>query len=433
VLCATSREGQGPRAWMEQVRKIDHQFLWGHDSDYAQRKTLDLYWRRRPAVTIEPWGERTAAAFLGIRLECAQCHKHPFDRWTQADYRAYANVFGAVAVGASPEAAELIAAENAERRKKIKNLGPVVQELHEVQELFLAADAQVLRHPDTGQPLTARAPGGPEIRFEKGKDLREALLQWLRRPDNPYFARAFVNRIWGHYFGVGIVHPVDDFALANPPSNERLLGALAKDFVDHQFDIRHLERVLLNSRVYQLSSKANATNKDDKVNFARSYVRPMMAEVVIDVLNSALGTKERWGLDAKRGSQAIEIGPSEFHTRQPNVLYALRRFGRPPRTSACDCERVSAPSVAQTLFLMTDPGLLRKLEDPTGRLRRLLDAKQTDAEVLEELFLGALSRWPTAGERQAFREYRRRVPDRRAAFADTLWALINTREFILNH
>jgi hypothetical protein len=218
VLCATSREGQGPEAWIKHVRKIDDQFFWSHDSDYAERRALDLYWRRRDPVTAEQWGERTAAAFMGIRLECAQCHKHPFDRWTQADYRAYANVFGAVAVGQSPEAAKLIAEENAQRRKAIQI--HLTNQLDEVREVFLAAEPRVLRHPDTGRPLPAKAPGGPEIPFEKGKDTRAALFRWLRRPDNPYFAPSFVNRIWGHYFGVGIVHPVDDFALANPPSNE---------------------------------------------------------------------------------------------------------------------------------------------------------------------------------------------------------------------
>jgi hypothetical protein len=431
VLCATSREGQEPEAWMKQVRKIDEQFLWGHDSDYAERKTLDLYWRRREPVSSEQWGERTAAAFLGIRLECAQCHKHPFDRWTQADYRAYANVFGAVAVGRSPEAAGLIAAENAERQKVIDR----TVQLHEVREVFLAAEPKVLAHPDTGRPLPAKAPGGPEIPFEKGKDMREALFAWLRRPDNPYFARAFVNRVWGHYFGVGIVQPVDDFSLANPPSNERLLGALARDFVESKFDIRHMERVILNSRAYQLSSRTNETNKLDRVNYAHSYVRPMMAEVVIDVLNSALGTQERWGWGAKPGAQAIELGTSDggLSPLGENIVYALRRFGRPRRSSACDCQRVTAPSVAQELFLMTDPGLLQKFDDRAGRLQTLLAGPMTDEEVLEELFLGALSRRPTADERQAFRDYRHKASDRRAAFTDALWALINTREFLLNH
>jgi hypothetical protein len=217
---------------------------------------------------------------------------------------------------------------------------------------------------------------------------------------------------------------------------------LAKDFVDSKFDIRHMERVILNSRVYQLSSKTNATNQLDKVNYAHSYPRPMMAEVVIDVLNSALGTRERWGLYAKRGSHVIELGSSnlggpiggqEASEFQDNVMYALRRFGRPRRTSACDCERVTAPSVAQSLFRMTDPVILTKLNDPTGRLQKLLDSRKTDKEVLEELFLATLSRLPRAGDHQAFRDYRRKVPERRAAFTDALWVLINTREFILNH
>jgi hypothetical protein len=430
VLCATSREGNEPAAWIERVREIDDQFLWSHDSDYAQRKTLDLYWLRRGSVSTEQWGERTAAALLGVRLECAQCHKHPFDRWTQADYRAYANVFGAVAVGASPEAASLIAAENTERQKIIDR----TTQLHAVRELFLAAEPKMLQHPETGRPLAARAPGGPEFPFEKGTDMREALFQWLVRPDNPFFSRALVNRIWGHYFGVGIVHPVDDFSLANPPSNARLLDALAKGFVESGFDIRHMEHLVLNSHAYQLSSKTNATNRLDKVNYAHSYVRPMTAEVVIDVLNSALGTNERWGSEVKAGSQAIELGLSDMGLSplQGNSMYALRRFGLPTRSSACDCQRVSAPSVAQKLFLMTDPGFLEKLRS-RGRLPRLLSADMIDDQVLDELFLGSLSRWPDESDRRAFHDRRRKAPDRRTAFTDALWGLVNTREFILNH
>jgi Protein of unknown function (DUF1549)/Protein of unknown function (DUF1553) len=430
VLCATSREGRTPEAWMEHVRKIDEQLLWDHDSDYPDRETLDLYWRRREPVTSEQWGERTAAAFLGIRLECAQCHKHPFDRWTHADYRAYANLFGAVAVGKSPEAAKLIAAENAKRRE---NPGKFINEYHFVSELFLADEPTVLRHPETGQPLPAKALGGPEVPFEKGRDMRAALFEWMRSPENPYFARAFVNRVWAHYFGIGIVQPVDDFSLANPPSNEQLLDALATDFVGSKFDIRHVERVVLNSRTYQLSSKTNATNRLDKLDYAHSYLRPMMAEVVIDVLNSALDTRERWGQEARRGLQAVELGASALSPSKEDVMYALRRFGRPPRTTPCDCQRVTAPSLAQKLFLMTDPSLRMKLDDPTGRLAKLLKGELSDDEVIEELFLASVSRPPTAGERDAFREYRRKVPDRRAAFTDALWALINTREFILNH
>lgn len=427
ILCATSREGKSPDAWLDHTKKLDEQTLTSFESDYANRDTLDLYWRRQQQVTTELWGERTAAAFLGVRVECAQCHKHPFDRWTQAEYRAYANIFGAVSVGSSPEAAKLIAAEVKQRKEKTAKKNQVMP----VRELFLAANPRSLRHPDTNGLLPPKALGGPEIPFEKGKDMREELFKWMRSPDNPFFARAFVNRIWGHYFGVGIVHPVDDFSLGNPPSNDKLLDALAKDFLEHGFDIRHMERVILNSRTYQLSSKSNETNKLDKNNYARSYIRPLMAEAVVDVLNSALGTTEKWGNDVKPGLKAVEVGASQL--QNPQLTYAFRIFGRPPRTSACDCERAMEPALPQKLFLMTDQGLLDKFKVGDGRLEKLLKSSKSDNDILEELFLATLSRLPSAQDRQAFADYRKMITDRRAAFTDTVWALINTREFILNH
>lgn len=429
ILCATSRDGKSPADWIEHVKNIDEQTDKGFDSDYADRATLDLYWRRQQNVSIEQWGERTAAAFLGVRVECAQCHKHPFDRWSQVEYRAYANIFGAVALGNSPEAGKLIAAENMARKARATKK----QQINPVREVFVANNVKSLRHPDTNGPLTAKTLGGPEIRFEKGKDMREALFQWMRAPDNPFFARAFVNRIWGHYFGVGIVHPVDDFSLGNPPSNDKLLDALAKDFLEHRFDIRHMERVILNSRTYQLSSKTNETNKLDKNNYARSYIRPMMAEAVVDVLNSALGTTEKWSPEIKQGLKAVEVGASQLQNQQ--LAYAFRIFGRPPRTSACDCERAMEPALPQKLFLMTDQGVLDKFRDlkVDGRLQKLLKSDMKDEEILEELFLATLSRLPTMRDRQSFADYRKMVTDRRAALIDTVWALINTREFILNH
>src|SRR5439155_24565486 len=179
-----------------------------------------------------------------------------------------------------------------------------------------------------------QALGGPEMPVEGRADVRVKLWEWMRAPDNAYFARSFVNRVWAHYYGVGLVEPVDNFSVANPPTNARLLNALAKDFIDHQFDIRHLERTILLSRTYQLSSLPNATNTFHKNNFARSYVRPMMAEVVVDVLNSALGVTETFGPnDAPAGRKVIEVGSSRI--QNGNLAYVLRIFGRPPRTSAC--------------------------------------------------------------------------------------------------
>jgi hypothetical protein len=427
VLCATSRDQMAPEEWLKQVKELDEALVKGHDNNYANRPSLDLFWRRQQAQTIELWGERTAAAFMGVRLECAQCHKHPFDRWTQADYRAYANIFGALAVGISPEAKKAVDAENAERRKK-----PVkVNQIGVIREVFTANALKSLPDPDTGRPLAAKAPGGPEIPAAKGTDMREILFQWLRQPENAFFARSFVNRVWGHYLGVGLVHPVDDFSLANPPSNDKLLDVLAKEFSDHNYDIRHIERLVLNSRVYQLSSKTNETNRLDKNNYAHSYVRPMMAEAVVDVLNAALGVSEKWGPEVRPGVKAVEVGASQLQNAA--LTYAFRIFGRPPRTTACDCERAMEPALPQKLYLMTDPSLLAKFNDPQGRLMTLLRTNQTDEQLVDELFLATLSRLPAAKDRQTFADYRRTVTDRRTAVLDTMWALINTREFILNH
>jgi hypothetical protein len=436
ILTATSRDGKSPEEWIKNAKKADAGIDGAGNFDtteYANRDTLDLYWRRQQNVPIEIWGERTAAAFLGVRVECAQCHKHPFDRWTQAEYRAYANIFTAVTVNnQNPETKKFIDKENAERK------GPDAKKNAQInliaKEVYLGPLAKAFTHPDTNATLGAKALGGPEIKLVKGQDPRVELFDWLRTPDNPFFARAMVNRIWAHYTGLGLVHPVDDFSLGNPPSNEALLDALAKDFVAHKYDIRHIERVILMSRTYQLSAKVNDTNRLDKVNYAHAYIRPMMAESVIDVLNCALGTTETFGNDARPGMKAVEVGSSLI--QNPQLAYAFRIFGRPPRTTACDCERAMEPALPQKLFLMTDDGIFGpqgKVNRPTGRFQTLLKSSKTDDEVLDELFLATLSRLPNAKERQIYTDNRQRVGSRREAMFDALWALLNTREFILNH
>jgi hypothetical protein len=437
VLCATSREGKDPEAWLKQFKSQEEAALTGFDSTYAERQTLDLFWRRQQPVPSDQWGQKVAAAFMGVRIECAECHKHPFDRWTQVDYRSFANVFGLIAFGVSPEGRKTLEAENRERRQKRLAGAKKKIPLLPIREVFVNPPVRARRlfHPDTRKPLPARALGGPEIKLTTDKDPRETLFEWLRSPNNPYFARSFANRVWGHYFGVGIVDPVDNFSLANPPSNDKLLDALARDFRDHKYDIHHLERVILNSRIYQLSATANATNRLDRNNYSHSFIRPMMAEVVVDVLNEALGAKEKFGADARPGSRAIEVGASRV--QNPTLAYAFQIFGRPPRTTACDCERAQEPALPQTLFLMTDPVLLAKIQN--GRLQQLLKGKKSDEEILEELFLATLSRFPTAEDKKHFAQYRDAKKDvrspvgRRGLFVDTLWALINTREFILNH
>jgi hypothetical protein len=440
ILTATSREGMSGDKWIEDQKRLDEELEASWTSHYADRKTLDLYWRRQQAVPLEQWGEKAAAGFLGVRLECAQCHKHPTDRWTQVDYRSFANVFQQVSLGASPETRKALAAINQER---VSAAAGSKKQINTIREMYLGEGAtnglgkgskgvnRAFRHPDTNAPLPAKALGGPTIPVEGREDAREKLWQWMHAPDNPFFARSFVNRVWAHYFGVGIVDPVDDFSQANPPTNARLLDALARDFVESGYDIRRLERTILESATYQRSAAADESNKYDKNNFARGYVRPLMAEVVVDVIDAALGVEEQWGNDGPQGRKMIEVGASR--PLNGNVGYALRIFGKSPRTSACDCQRSLDPALPQTLYRMTDPSVLQKFNSKDSRLTKLLKDGKSDDEVLDELFLASLTRLPTDEERSAFTRHRHDAKNRQAVFQDTLWALINTREFILNH
>jgi Protein of unknown function (DUF1549)/Protein of unknown function (DUF1553) len=397
VITATSRDGLDPDAWAarEAVRMIA--LKTGAATDYASKPSLDLYWRRFAGgeyVAVEPMAERTAAAFLGVRVECAQCHKHPFDRWTQADYRAFANVFANVRFGLSPDSLAATARLLEERRKSAPNraLPPIPR----LSEIYLSEHpSRRLLDPTTGRPYRPKALGGPEL--SAAGDPREQLFAWLVAPDNPYFARSFVNRVWAAYFGAGLVDPVDGFSVANPPSNERLLDGLAADFVATGYDIRRLERAILSSRAYQRSSEPCEGNLDDRGNFARFEPRPMMAEVLVDALNAALGVTGDFAADAPPGARAIEIATNRVSS--PDLARVFRIFGRPARVAVCDCERTAKPALPQTLFFMTDAALCEKIK--SGRLKDLLGSGRCDAQVVEELFLATLSRAPDVDELSA--------------------------------
>jgi hypothetical protein len=399
----------------------------GFRTRYAERASLDLFWRRfngEEFFPLEQMAELTATAFLGVRIECAQCHKHPFDRWTQNDYRAYANAFARVRFGTSTEVGGAIADLLAQRRNEETHGGPALPRL---QEVYCAGQMQrALADPDSNAIVAPRALGGPLL--VGAGDPREELFRWLVSPDNPYFARSFVNRVWAHYLGRGLVDPVDNLSAANVPSNEGLLDALARDFISHGFDMRRLERTILSARAYQLSSRPNNTNREDKTHYSRALARPMMAEVVVDVLSSALGVAEDLGPEVPRGSRAIEVAPNRVQA--PHLARIFRVFGRPVRATTCDCERPREPTIAQTLFLMTDPVLLGRMEK--GRLGTLLAEKRTDVQIVDELFLATLSRFPDEDERRAALDHVR-AGNRQKGFGDLFWALLNSREFILNH
>jgi hypothetical protein len=448
VLTATSREGKSVEDYIKEVEADEAAQDKGVKTKYAERATLDLFWRKQQRVTIDQWGEKTAAAFLGVRLECAQCHKHPFDRWTQEDYRAYANIFASLGTAISTEAAKPFKEANAERAKmslvkvnELRKMGKPIpaMPLAPLREVFtLPRPTGLMVHPDTGKLLDPKALGGTTIKAKLGEDPRVGLWQWMREEQNPFFARSFVNRVWGHYFGIGIVNPIDDFSIGNPPSNPKLLDSLAEDFVKSGFDIRALEKKILLSRTYQTSSTPNDSNRFDKVNFARSYVRPLMAEVVVDVLNAAMDTSEKWlPGEAPADAHAIEVGASRV--QNPTVSHIFRSFGRSARTSACDCDRSFEAALPQKLFLMADGQLLTKLKGNNNRVGKIIADKKDDLEALDELYLATLSRYPTKAEKEHFIAYRDKKlknagkGDRRKVFDDAMWALMNTTEFIFNH
>ncbi|MEJ7639044.1 MAG: DUF1553 domain-containing protein [Singulisphaera sp.] len=335
-------------------------------------------------------------------------------------------MFADVQFGLSPEGLSATARLLERRRESDPNgtLPPIPR----LSETYLSErPSRRLADPATGRPIAPKVLGGPEL--PASGDPREQLFAWLTQPDNPYFARSFVNRAWAVYFGVGLVDPVDGFSVANPPSNARLLDAMAAGFVAQGYDVRRLERSVLNSRAYQRSSEPEDGNLDDRGNFARAEPKPMMAEVLVDALNMALGVAGDFGPDAPKGARAIEIATNRVAS--PDLARVFRVFGRPARVAICDCERPGKPALPQTLYLMTDAALLEKIE--SGRLKDLVVPDRCDAEVVEELFLATLSRPPDDDEARSALDHFRTRPDRASGFADVLWALINTREFILNH
>jgi hypothetical protein len=413
-VTATSREGRPVEELVEEHLTVSTNLAEGFDDGtYAKRRTNDMFWKKAGNNNAQTAALQIAYAFLGVRLECAQCHKHPFDRWTQDDFQQYTAFFGVLGRGVQSDVPK-----EATKTKDRQSL--------QLQEIYVA-DANLKR----GR-AKARLLGVDEVPFKAGEDPREELWQWMRSPDNPYLARAIANRLWGHYFGVGIVDPVDDFNAANPPSNPQLLDWLAHDFIAHGFDLKHLHRTILTSRTYQLSWVPNESNQLDERNFSHALLRRMPAEVVLDAINQVTGTTDRYSPnDAPAGTRAIGLAPSRLRGNGPE--YALSIFGRPLRTQTCDCERSGETGLAQALYLLNDIELNAKIGDAKGRLAKLVKQVDDDKQLIEELYLGTLARRPSEDELHKSLEFVAAAQNRTAGMQDVLWSLLNLREFIFVH
>jgi hypothetical protein len=343
---------------------------------------------------------QAAYSFLGIHLECAQCHKHPHDRWTQDDFFRFAQAFAYTDVKSPP-----------------------------------GKPVEVFRD-STGQPLTPSLLGGPAITLAPGVNPRQQILKWITAPDNPYFARAMVNRVWAHYFGRGLLEPIDAQAAANPPAHPEVLDELARDFTASRFDLRKLHRRILNTAAYQRTWKANASNALDERNFSHRIVRLTHAEQVVDAINQATGaplkvTVPYAKIPPKRIiTRAVELPPSRVSAIDDG--YVLQIFGKPLRTQASDYERTSSASLSQVLFLYNSRFLKEKIGSDKGRLAGLLQKIGDDGKLIEELYLLTLTRLPSGEEVARAREHVKSASSRRRGFEEVFWSLFNHKEFLIN-
>ncbi len=385
-------------------------------STYAVPQTNFYRAMREPNARAEA----IAQVFLGTRLRCAQCHNHPFDRWTQDDYFNWAAVFARV---------DYKIIENKDVDKNDKH------EFNGEQIVQLLKEAK-LTNPRTGEPAKAKLLGADKLdskTTDAMKDL-DAAAEWLTNEKNPFFAQAQANRIWFHLMGRGLVDPVDDFRATNPASHPDLLKALAKEFVECGFDMRHLIRTIMNSSVYQLSSEPNENNAEDQTNYSHAIVRRLGAEQLFDSLHQFAGVRPAFAAFPQATRAAMLPGPakpSKKHSTVGDSERWLVKFGAPPRLLACECERSNDTTMGQAFTLMSGPQLNNLIRRKDNVLTALLKDKSTYDEKIEELFWRALSHAPTDEDRKRLAQTVRENPDHRAALEDVAWSLVNAKEFVL--
>jgi hypothetical protein len=342
--------------------------------------------------------ENVAQMFMGMRIQCAQCHNHPFDRWTQDDYYNFASFFSQV--------------------------GRKQGEDYREQIIFNRGGGEV-RHPVTGQNATPVFLGGGKPEIKPGQDRRDVVAEWLASPENPYFARNFANRIWAHFFGIGIVEPVDDVRVSNPASNPELLDTLAQKFTEYNYDFKRLVRDICVSNTYQRTTRRNESNATDDLNFAHQTIRRIKAESMLDIISQVTNTKDKFdGLPL--GARATQIADGRTSS------YFLTTFGRATRETACSCEVKMEPTLSQALHLMNGDTVNNKMKQG-GVLAELQKQKLEPMQIVERLYAMTLTRQPTEEEKANLAPLFAEGSDINKALEDVYWALLNSREFLFNH
>jgi hypothetical protein len=359
------------------------------ESPAAFFKTLDS-----PEVT----SRAVSQLFLGVRIECAQCHHHPSERWSQHDYAGLAGFFTGVTTKKLPDTTDAIVARAGTDSK----------------------------HPRTSELVPAQALGAKPADFTNITDRRVVLANWMTAPDNPFFTRAIANRIWSHYFGRGLVDPIDDMRATNPATNEPLLDALEAHLKEVKYDLKAFTKTILLSRAYQLGPATDA-NRDDRQHFSHARPKALEAEVLLDAICQTTGVPEKFN-GWPEGVRSIQV----WDNRMPS--YFFRIFGRPVRATVCECERSNEPSIVQALHLLNSPEVHAKLSHRHGLARKLAATPKSNDELVDEVYLTTLNRFPTAEEKALMATAFEAVgPNRHQAVEDVLWAVLNTKEFLYNH
>jgi hypothetical protein len=366
--------------------------------EWQDAPAINWYWQSRDdqlhTVTAD-----TAQLFMGVRLQCARCHHHPYERWSQEDYYGLAGFFTRLGRKSFGEPPPYYASSSVTTGEK---------------------------NPLTGGTPEPKYPDGEYATFTPEDDPRHALVDWMAAPGNPFFSKALVNRMWGHFFGRGLVHEIDDLRATNPASNPEVLDDLAGEFERSGFDVQHVIRLIVTSRTYQLSSEPRSENVNDSQNFARYYARRMIAEVALDAIDAACGTRSNFG-NMSATARAVDLPHEGFGS------YFLDTFDRPQRVTVCECERSPGATLAQVLLLANSDETENKLADGNGRIARLINEQKPTPEIIDELYLACYSRLPTDDERNTTVSYIDTADDRRRAAEDVLWSLVNSKEFLFNH
>jgi hypothetical protein len=342
--------------------------------------------------------ENVAQVFMGMRIQCAQCHNHPFDRWTMDDYYSFSAFFAQIG------------------RKQGEDYRETI--------VFNAGGGEA-NHPVGGRVMKPKFLGGIEPEINAGEDRRAAVAKWIGSKDNPFFAKSFVNRVWAHYFGIGIVEQVDDFRVSNPPSNPELLDTIAQRFTESKYDLKQLVREICNSNTYQRSTQRNDSNALDEKNFAHANLRRIKAENLLDIISEATNTKDKFA-GLPMGARAVQIADGATST------YFLTTFGRATRETVCSCEVKMEPTLSQALHLLNGDTVNGKIQGG-GVIKAILAEKKFPEERIVELYVRCLARMPTKEELARLVPLLGAEANQEQALGDIYWALLNSREFLFNH